>query len=226
MCSPSHLVCEIQFSTLRSVYLGIYFAGSSVEDEKMRFKEETPGIYTATWYTSNESASIVERLKHTAKWTEAQVRQHEAGGDLNSVRRPEVRKANVVFYGRRSKLYEDFTQKLNRIALPIIEQVWQLRLSAHDGLQAVRYLPGDHYRAHADASLDLTDRYFTILCYLNDDFNGGHTWFPSLNHSITPKRGKMIVFPAAFIHQAQPVLAGEKYVLVAWVVGPKTVNWI
>jgi hypothetical protein len=58
------------------------------------------------------------------------------------------------------------------------------------------------------------------VCYLNDDFAGGGTEFTDLDYTVTPMPGKSIVFPARYLHRALPVLAGEKYVAVSWVIRP------
>jgi hypothetical protein len=58
-----------------------------------------------------------------------------------------------------------------------------------------RYLPGGFYVSHVDADLDMKDRYFSIVCYLNDSFSGGQTSFPKLDFSFTPKNRESSDFP-------------------------------
>jgi predicted 2-oxoglutarate/Fe(II)-dependent dioxygenase YbiX len=94
------------------------------------------------------------------------------------------------------------------------------------GTHAVRYQPGDYYAPHTDTGADLLDRYFTVLCYLNDDFEGGETRFPQIGYSVAPRRGKAVVFPATYLHQAGRVTSGEKYVIVSWLAGRPPIKWI
>ena len=71
------------------------------------------------------------------------------------------------------------------------------------------------------------DRYGTILIYLSDASSGlvgGATVFPSLGISITPKRGRALVFNSmsggecldASIHEADVVAVGSKTILQRW----------
>ena len=61
---------------------------------------------------------------------------------------------------------------------------------------------------------------FTI--YLNDVEEGGETEF--LNQSIRakPKKGRIVIFPAAFpfVHRGNPPLKGEKYIMTSWLLLP------
>jgi predicted 2-oxoglutarate/Fe(II)-dependent dioxygenase YbiX len=100
-------------------------------------------------------------------------------------------------------------------------------LSECQGTQLVRYKPGGHYVPHTDAGADeFANRYFTVLCYLNQDFEGGKTSFPSLNYAATPRAGKALIFPATYLHCAEPVVRGEKLILLSWVCGPVPIRWV
>jgi prolyl 4-hydroxylase len=102
--------------------------------------------------------------------------------------------------------------------------------------QIGRYLPSQKYLQHFDA-FDLGDehgrrfasnggqRTVTVLVYLNDVINGGHTAFPSLNLEVTPRRGMAIVFfPATIdgyldkmaLHAALPAV-DTKFVSQVWI---------
>lgn len=56
---------------------------------------------------------------------------------------------------------------------------------------------------------------FTILLYLNDDFNGGFTQFYNNDlkktHCIIPKKNKTLLFDINLFHSANPVESGTKY---------------
>jgi predicted 2-oxoglutarate/Fe(II)-dependent dioxygenase YbiX len=90
----------------------------------------------------------------------------------------------------------------------------------------VRYSPGDYYVAHSDVIPGDDYRYFTVLCYLNEEFEGGQTSFPVLGHRVTPRAGTAVVFPSSYLHRAEPVAGGEKYVIVTWLCGPPPVRWL
>lgn len=80
-----------------------------------------------------------------------------------------------------------------------------------------RYLPGQQYHVHADAGGKST-RVISALVYLNDDFSGGETDFVYFDERITPKAGRLVIFPSnyAYAHAALPPLDGVKYSAAFW----------
>jgi len=137
-----------------------------------------------------------------------------------------VRRARVLQPAFAEKIYDDFDCRMDQKVKPLIRSIWHADLKVHAGTQFIRYSPSGHYEPHTDSGLDLNDRYFSVLCYLNDDFEGGHTSFPYLNYFAVPKRGRAIVFPSRFMHCAEPVVSGEKFVVLTWVMGPVPLDWI
>lgn len=121
----------------------------------------------------------------------------------------------------------------------LMERVYHLlgKPSEHVELPQIgRYLNTQYYRAHFDA-FDLTNedgrrfaanggqRVATVLIYLNDVAQGGHTSFDKLNMSIRPEAGKCVLFfPATLdgvldeqaLHAANPA-EDVKWVSQIWV---------
>ena len=71
-------------------------------------------------------------------------------------------------------------------------------------------------------------RILTFYIYLNDVEEGGGTKFPELNLTVTPRRGRAALWPSVLdedpnkkdprtIHEAMPVIRGEKYGANAWI---------
>lgn len=105
-------------------------------------------------------------------------------------------------------------------------------------LQGQLYQPGQEYKAHYDwfepgtelfathASDDRGgQRTWTALVYLNDVEEGGGTEFVRLGRTITPKRGRLVVWNNLYpsgkpnpdvLHWAQPMVSGEKVVITLW----------
>lgn len=92
---------------------------------------------------------------------------------------------------------------------------------------ALKYEKGGKFDAHADSEhwsdqenrwIRSQNRDYSILLYLNQGFTGGDISFPNLNITIAPKRGMLVTFPSdhRFMHAAEPLLSGERYVLVSW----------
>lgn len=92
-------------------------------------------------------------------------------------------------------------------------------------MQCVRYKRGQKFRAHFDAGVELPRR-TTYLLYLNDNFEGGETYFSMINHSVSPVTGSCLRFPSCddagrilwpSEHGGLPVGNGVKYALNIWV---------
>lgn len=107
-------------------------------------------------------------------------------------------------------------------------------LERGEGLQVLRYRPGNEYRAHHDyfdpAQPGTTSvlqrggqRVGTLLMYLNTPAGGGATHFPDAGLEVQPVKGHALFFsydrPHAAtrtLHGGAPVTAGEKWVATKW----------
>jgi predicted 2-oxoglutarate/Fe(II)-dependent dioxygenase YbiX len=190
------------------------------------YSEERPSLISVALYTAAESAAMVRELKRLQGWKPALVRHTQDAGNYEILTRPEVRSASTMVAPESAKFYREFDSRMNATLKPLIKHHWQLNLPKHSGTHILRYGPGDHYVPHHDTGPGLNDRYFSIVCYLNNDFTGGQTSFPGLNYSVAPESGKAIVFPSTYLHGSEPVTSGEKFVVVSWVKGPTPINWI
>jgi hypothetical protein len=83
-----------------------------------------------------------------------------------------------------------------------------------------KWLPGKDMGKHFDGQGGDTTLAFTLVSYLNDDYEGGEISFP--NHGITlkPKPGSLIMFPSQmpYIHEVLPIKSGIRYMMVALVI--------
>jgi len=194
--------------------------------QMLQYREERPGLIAVALYTAAESAAIVRDLKSLPGWMPALVREAQDAVNYEIFARPEVRSASTMVSSGSQKIYQEFDARMNATLKPLINAHWQVDLPRHSATHILRYGPGDHYVPHLDTGPGFEDRYLSIVCYLNDDFAGGHTSFPGLNHSVVPESGKAIVFPSHYLHGSEPVTQGEKFVVVSWVNGPAPVKWI
>ena len=192
----------------------------------IQYAQESFGVFSMHLYNTLTCESIIDSAKGLDGWASAQVRRTASDGGFTSVTEPDIRSASVLNSTHGSRIYEGFDEKINSLIIPLIKEIWGVQLTEHSGTQLLRYTIGGHYSAHQDAGHDYQDRYFSVICYLNDCFEGGNTWFPSLNYSAIPECGKAILFPARYTHRAQPVIKGEKYVLISWILGPAPIKWI
>jgi len=192
----------------------------------IQYVEEAHGVLAVPLLDKLACKSIIDYARSLGRWENAEIREQITDGVYETVAMPNVRSASILWLACESEVYQQFNEGLDSIIKPLVKEVWEVDLNEHSGTQLIRYQPGGFYHGHPDAGGDFGYRYFSVVCYLNDDFEGGETRFPSLNYSATPECGKAILFPAKYFHCAQPVITGEKYVLVTWVVGPAPLKWI
>lgn len=77
-----------------------------------------------------------------------------------------------------------------------------------------KYEPGQRFKKHIDGSYIRNAEeasYFTLMIYLNDDFEGGETKFD--RHTIQPKEGMALIFYHGMKHSGEAIRTGIKYVL-------------
>ena len=89
-----------------------------------------------------------------------------------------------------------------------------------DTLQIVRWFPGMEQPPHAD-DMSNTDipgfahRIFGSIIYLNDNYNGGHTYYPNYNFDISPKTGTLAIHPGdpEHLHGVTKIENGMRYTI-------------
>jgi hypothetical protein len=56
---------------------------------------------------------------------------------------------------------------------------------------------------------------FSIVTYINEDYEGGEISFPNHNITVKPKAGSLIMFPSQlpFIHQVNMIKSGTRYMI-------------
>jgi hypothetical protein len=182
------------------------------------YAELAPGIVSVRAFEPAEASAIVADAANSQLWCDAVV---NADLDVD----PSVRDAQC--------LYEPFHQPYARVYRDRIESTIARLAAVADKpatlagalekpatlaeLHVVCYGPGGRYVDHRDTPLEGgTPRVLSMICYLNDDFTGGATTFPEIDLAVKPVAGMAIVFPPTLLHRAEPVVAGEKFVITAW----------
>lgn len=87
-------------------------------------------------------------------------------------------------------------------------------LSLNERFRFYRYGPGQQFNWHYDGYYQRDNgeiSHFTLMFYLNDDFEGGSTDFEEF--SVKPEKGSALVFWHPIRHRGSPVVSGTKYVL-------------
>lgn len=89
------------------------------------------------------------------------------------------------------------------------------------GYNLQRYREGEYYHWHVDADNEaLAPRQLVALWYLNDVEEGGETDFVFQDVSVTPEKGKLVLFPPFWTHEhrANVVTKGVKYIATTWII--------
>lgn len=94
-------------------------------------------------------------------------------------------------------------------------------------LHMLRYRPGQQYRPHLDGLPGVANqRLWTVLVYLNDDYEGGETEFPKLGIRYRGGAGDALVFRNVLAggqpdtrtqHAGLPVKSGVKWLATRWI---------
>jgi prolyl 4-hydroxylase len=147
----------------------------------------------------------------------------EGGNNISVV--SENRTSSTTNLNHQDKFVKD-------IHLKIAEYLGEPLLKG-EHLQGQLYEKDQYFRPHNDFfvgtaydkhCLSSGNRTYTLMIYLNDDFEGGATNFPKLNKTIIPKKGKAIkwlntiesIGQIETLHEGQPIINGNKFIITSW----------
>jgi len=88
-------------------------------------------------------------------------------------------------------------------------------IGVNEMFRIYKYEEGQRFKMHRDGSYKRNEKecsFFSFLIYLNDDFEGGETYFEE-GIPIDPKLGEALLFHHPLRHEGKPIISGTKYVL-------------
>lgn len=178
--------------------------------------EVAPGIFVYDNVIDNSQELIDFALSTPEKWRDSRISGGSEGGVVNK----EIRNTRILdvpgIYSNDIKWFE-VSQKIwqyaDKYALNFdigfsnMEHVQLLHYSTEEGF----------YKPHADSGPGHL-RIFSGLLYLNDVSEGGETYFKNFDISVSPKAGRLALFPAdyVYIHEARTPRSNDKFALVTW----------
>ena len=80
-----------------------------------------------------------------------------------------------------------------------------------DGQRFAPHFDGAYWRPETERGREGSE--LTALFYVNEGFGGGETRLIDYEATIVPKRGSLLLFQHAMLHEGCPVTSGTKYVL-------------
>jgi len=118
-----------------------------------------------------------------------------------------------------------------------VESLCGKAISHQESVQVLRYEVNQQYTLHTDHIEEFNDlesggRLATCLIYLNEDFEGGETEFPTLKAKVAPRKGSAlfwynVLLPESdawslmpdlrLVHAGLPVTEGVKWACNKWV---------
>jgi prolyl 4-hydroxylase len=144
---------------------------------------------------------------------------------------PDVRSSGILALNPRNPVQQSTNQLLMQSIKVVQESLYRwygVQFPQAETCSVLRYNPGQQYKRHVDNILlssrfqeveqGIPTRDVSIVGYLNDDFEGGETFFDRQNIKVSPKLGSVIVFPSYYTHphQSLPVTIGKKYAWTTW----------
>ena len=161
----------------------------------------------------------------TPQQCDAIVRAAEVAG----LRRSTVQGDEVSESRTSSTVFLTRTHPAAKAVFDKVEKLIAIPQAYFEDMQIVRYDEGQQYKEHFDSSNSTKDPFVrtdTVLCYLNDDFEGGGTHFPKVNTVVTPQTGLAVWWKnvdaqdeplPCSLHAGLPVHSGVKYACNIWV---------
>eukprot|EP00118_Oscarella_pearsei_P007454 m.36720 g.36720 ORF g.36720 m.36720 type:complete len:587 (+) comp32270_c0_seq2:586-2346(+) len=225
----------------------------SVEEKLAEIKHETvhvdPNVYVLPDFLSTaecyELIKLYEKMKKSKleaprwcfrdpAWLEKELKK--AGVNPQQVRFFNSNEGDVCVSGFNDvmeKMMYSSTVLVPRGEDPLVDKIERkiqdtlgLPLGNSYHAQLIKYRGNEEYRPHTDCHNDPNDRLGTVIIYLNDVKEGGHTEFPRLkNVSVAPKRGLGLLWNSLdkngkcnkkTLHASGVLKQGVKYIFQRW----------
>lgn len=114
-----------------------------------------------------------------------------------------------------------------------ISDIVELPIDHGEPLQGQLYKPGQYFKEHTDYfdpgsyenhCLSSGQRVKTFMIYLNEDVEGGETFFRRLDKTFHPTVGTALIWDNVIdgktnpdsLHEGMPVASGSKYIITSW----------
>lgn len=133
------------------------------------------------------------------------------------------------FYPTNDVLLDDieigkiYDRVLKEHVYPLCVHIWDLHGDGWLNMQSENFLARYTPDGQAHLSLHHDFSHVTAVVKLNDEFDGGGTWFPKYNKLSNPKRiGTATLHPGmvTHLHGARPIYNGRRYITVSFMRKP------
>ena len=155
----------------------------------------------------------------------------------------EADRGTVYWYGRKKRVLLNDLDEINTVEIPDFERKLCKEIfdTIFDAFRAVandykikrnisdeviilnqmnihKYKENTWMGTHYDAQEGDTRLKYSLLVYINDDYEGGEISFPFLNITIKPKANQLLIFPSAylFVHSISEVKKSRRLAIVGF----------
>ena len=93
-----------------------------------------------------------------------------------------------------------------------IEYASSILLEDETEIGIYKYFEGQSMGSHVDYNEDNNYLEYTIVIYLNDDYEGGELYFNEFDIKLKPKAGSIVMYPSSFpyLHESLKIAKGRK----------------
>jgi predicted 2-oxoglutarate/Fe(II)-dependent dioxygenase YbiX len=181
-----------------------------------KYSQVAPGIFVYENVIDNPQELIDFSLTYGEAWRESKVSNTSSEGEIDkNIRNTRALDVGGTFLNdvKWFEVSQKIWQYANSYALG-----FNIGFSGMELAQLLHYSAGESfYKPHSDSGPN-NPRIFSALLYLNDVDKGGETYFNYFDVSISPKAGRLVIFPADYIymHEAKPPISNDKFAIVTW----------
>ncbi len=167
--------------------------------------------------------TLIEAYKTGETSVTGSLRDYPDGRQVHHIDRSIKSRSDHVLDGA---LADEVRQFLRRRVVPEIHKAFSFQITHFETFKVACYTAaeGGHFSVHRD---NLTPagahRRFAMSLNLNsEDYEGGTLRFPEYGPGLyKPATGEAVVFSCSLLHEAMPVTAGTRYVLLSFLYGPE-----
>ena len=200
-------------------------------------KEQTIFSHSGNKIITDREIDIITRLEEPLIVILGNVLSYEECDELINLSKDKLQRSKIgatreVNEQRTSNsmFFEESENELVARVEKRISSIMNIPIEHGEGIQILQYNPGQEYKAHYDffsstSKIANNNRISTLVMYLNDVAQGGETFFPKLNFSVSPQKGMAVYFEYFYndenlnkltLHGGAPVITGEKWVATQW----------
>lgn len=209
-----------------------------MDGENLPIKEQTIFNHTGTIIkTADRDIAIVARLEDPLIVVLDNVLSEEECEELIRLSKDGMKRSKIGSSSDENDLRTSSSMFLPKDENEMVKNIGK-RLSSlmslpeghGEDLQILNYKTGQEYKAHFDFFSSKNHpvdnpRISTLIMYLNEVEEGGETFFPKLDFSVSPRKGRAVYFEYFYsdeelnkltLHGGAPIIKGNKWAATKW----------